>query len=56
MKLLLSSFGSSPAHDAALADLAGKPLGEMRIAYIENAYDAASAPHEDPWAAFFLAS
>ena len=39
MKLLLSSFGSSPAHDAALVDLAGKPIGEIRIGYIENAYD-----------------
>lgn len=39
MKLLLSSFGSSHAHDAALVDLVGKPLTEMRIGYIENAYD-----------------
>ena len=40
MKLLLSSFGPSPAHDAALVDLVGKPLGQIRVAYIENAYDA----------------
>lgn len=39
MKLLLSSFGPSPEHDAALVGLAGKPLGEVRVAYIENAYD-----------------
>ena len=39
VKLLLSSFGPSPEHDAALAALAGKPLSAIRIAYIENAYD-----------------
>lgn len=39
MKLLLSSLGPSSAHDAALAELAGKPLGEIRVGYIENAYD-----------------
>ena len=39
MKLLLSSFGPSPSHDAALVDLVGKPLGEIRVAYIENAHD-----------------
>jgi dipeptidase E len=39
MKLLLSSFGSPPEHDAALVDLVGKPLGDIRVAYIENAYD-----------------
>ena len=39
MKLLLSSFGPSPTHDAAFVGLVGKPLGEIRVAYIENAYD-----------------
>ena len=39
MKLLLSSFGSPPAHDAALEELVGKPLGQIRVGYIENAYD-----------------
>lgn len=39
MKLLLSSFGPSPAHDEALVGLVGKPLGQIRVAYIENAYD-----------------
>lgn len=39
MKLLLSSFGPSPEHDAALVDLVGKPLPEIRVAYIENAHD-----------------
>jgi peptidase E len=39
MKLLLSSFGPSPSHDAALFALAGKPLDEIRVGYIENAYD-----------------
>jgi dipeptidase E len=43
MKLLLSSFGPSPTHDAALADLVGKPLGEIRVGYIENAHD----PYDD---------
>jgi dipeptidase E len=39
VKLLLSSFGPSAAHDAALAELAGKPLGDVRVGYIENAHD-----------------
>lgn len=39
MKLLLSSFGPSVAHDAAFVELAGKPLGEVRVGYIENAHD-----------------
>ena len=39
MKLLLSSFGPSAAHDAALASLPEKPLEQIRVAYIENAYD-----------------
>jgi dipeptidase E len=46
MKLLLSSFGPSPPHDAALAELAGKPLGDVRVAYIENAFD--NYPDQDP--------
>jgi dipeptidase E len=44
MKLLLSSFGPAPNHDAALAELAGKPLVELRIGYIENAHDV----YDDP--------
>lgn len=44
MKLLLSSFGPSAAHDAALAELAGKPLGNVRVGYIENAHDV----YDDP--------
>jgi dipeptidase E len=39
MKLLLSSFGPAPAHDAELANLAGKPLADIRVGYIENAHD-----------------
>lgn len=39
MKLLLSSFGPSPTHDAALAELIGRPTADMRVAYIENAHD-----------------
>lgn len=39
MKLLLSSFGPSPTHDAALEELVGKPLAQIRVGYIENAYD-----------------
>jgi dipeptidase E len=39
VKLLLSSFGPSPEHDAALVELVGKPLSNIRVAYIENAYD-----------------
>jgi hypothetical protein len=46
MKLLLSSFGPSPAHDAALVDLVGKPLDQIRIGYIENAHDV----YDDPTA------
>ncbi|MGY1694527.1 Type 1 glutamine amidotransferase-like domain-containing protein [Geodermatophilus sp. SYSU D00814] len=38
-KLLLSSMGPSPSHDQALAGLVGKPLGEIRVGYVENAYD-----------------
>jgi peptidase E len=44
MKLLLSSFGPSPAHDEALVDLAGKPLDQIRVGYIENAHDV----YDDP--------
>ena len=44
MKLLLSSFGPSPAHDAALVDLVGKPLREIRVGDIENAHDV----YDDP--------
>ena len=44
MKLLLSSFGPSPAHDAALVELAGKPLDQIRVGYIENAHDV----YDDP--------
>lgn len=44
MNLLLSSFGPSPAHDAALVDLVGKPLDEIRVGYIENAHDV----YDDP--------
>ena len=43
MKLLLSSFGPSSKHDAALVELAGTPLDRIRVAYIENAFD----PYED---------
>ena len=39
MKLLLSSFGPSSTHDRALVELAGRPLEELRVGYIENAYD-----------------
>jgi len=39
LKLLLSSFGPSPSHDAALVELAGRPLADLRVGYIENAYD-----------------
>jgi dipeptidase E len=39
MKLLLSSLGPSPSHDRALVGLAAKPLGEIQVGYIENAYD-----------------
>ena len=44
MKLLLSSFGPSPAHDAALVELVGRPLSEIRVGYIENAHDV----YDDP--------
>ena len=44
MKLLLSSLGPSPAHDAAMVELAGRPLEEVRGGYIENAYDV----YDDP--------
>ena len=36
MKLLLSSFGPGPAHDTELVNLAGKPLAEIRVGYIER--------------------
>jgi dipeptidase E len=39
MKLLLSSFNTSPSQDAALAAITGKRLSELKAAYIENAYD-----------------
>jgi|CXWK01.1.fsa_nt_gi dipeptidase E len=39
MKLLLSSFNTSPSQDAALEAMVGKPLSELKIAYIENAHD-----------------
>ena len=39
VKLLLSSFGPSPSHDAALVELVGRPLSQIRLAYIENAHD-----------------
>ncbi len=39
MKLILTSFTTSAAQDAALADMIGKPPTETKIAYIENAYD-----------------
>ena len=39
MKLLLSSFNTSPSQDAALAAMCGKPLTQLKIAYIENAHD-----------------
>ena len=44
MRLLLSSLGPSPAHDAALVELVGRPLDEVRVGYIENAYDV----YDDP--------
>jgi dipeptidase E len=44
MKLLLSSFGPSAAHDAALSALVGRPLERIKVGYIENADD----PYEDP--------
>lgn len=39
MKLLLSSFGPSPAHDAALVDLVGKPLDEIRVGGGAHGFD-----------------
>ena len=40
MNLLLSSFPlSTPRQDKAIAALVGKPINEIKIAYIENAYD-----------------
>ncbi|MCI0549423.1 MAG: peptidase E [Anaerolineae bacterium] len=40
MKLLLSSFPVSTPHQVkVLAALGGKPIAEIKIAYIENAYD-----------------
>ena len=39
MKLMLTSFTTSAAQDVALSELIGKPLTEIRLAYIENAYD-----------------
>ena len=39
MKLMLTSFTTSAEQDAALAALIGKPLTEIKLAYIENAYD-----------------
>jgi dipeptidase E len=44
MKLLLSSFGPSPSHDEALVALAAKPLSEIRVGYIENAFDVYHDP------------
>lgn len=43
MKLLLSSFGTSAEQDEALAQVIGKPMDQIRVAYIENAYD----PYDD---------
>jgi dipeptidase E len=39
MRLLLSSFGPSSPHDRALVELVCRPLEEVRVGYIENAYD-----------------
>ena len=39
MKLLLTSFLLTTKHDLALAQLVGKPLQDIKMAYIENAYD-----------------
>jgi dipeptidase E len=39
MKLLLSSFTTSAEQDAALARLVGKEVHDMKVGYIENAYD-----------------
>ena len=39
MKLLLTSFTPSTEHDKELEKLIGKPLQDIKVAYIENAYD-----------------
>ncbi|MBK8024178.1 MAG: hypothetical protein IPK19_22775 [Chloroflexi bacterium] len=39
MKLLLTSFWTSPAQDRELLALVGKPADAIHVAYIENAYD-----------------
>jgi dipeptidase E len=39
MKLLLTSFGTSAAHDTELEKLLGKDLRDAKVAYIENAHD-----------------
>ena len=39
MKLLLTSFTPSTEHDHELVKLVGKPLSDIKMAYIENAYD-----------------
>jgi dipeptidase E len=44
MRLLLTSFATSPEHDALLAALIGKPPSRTRVAYIENAHDV----YDDP--------
>lgn len=39
MKLLLTSFVTSAEQDAALAAMLGRSLRDLKVAYIENAYD-----------------
>lgn len=39
MKLLLTSFWTSPEQDVELINLVGKALKDIKVAYIENAYD-----------------
>jgi hypothetical protein len=39
MKLLLLSTSPSPEQGQALAKLVGRELHEIKVAYIENAYD-----------------
>ena len=39
MKLLLTSFWTSPEQDVELIKLVGKALKDIKVAYIENAYD-----------------
>ena len=39
MKLLLTSFWTSPEQDQALAKLVGKAPKDIKVGYIENAYD-----------------